>query len=59
MIVKRMDSKQKEIEELSSLLKEKLSPEQRFHIGRELRAIHGGAQGEKDSAETKLKTPQI
>ncbi len=50
MIVKRMDSKQAELEELSSLLKEKLSPKQRFLIEREARAIQAGTLGEKDSA---------
>jgi hypothetical protein len=50
MIVKRMDSKEQEIAELETLLKAKLKPYQRFQIERELKAMRGGVQGEKDSA---------
>ena len=50
MIIKRMDSKQKEIEELGTLLKSKLTSYQRFLIERELKTIKGGIRGEKDSA---------
>jgi hypothetical protein len=42
MIIKRMDSKKKELEKLSSLLKGKLSPRQRFDIERELRSMRSG-----------------
>lgn len=45
-----MDSKQEELAELSSLLKEKLTPQQQFLIERELRSMRKGAHGEKDSA---------
>jgi hypothetical protein len=50
MIIKSMDSKQKDIDELSSLLKEKLMPNQRFLIERELKRMRSGLRGEKDSA---------
>jgi len=50
MIIKKMDSKQEEIAELTALLKDKLTPYQRFLIERELKAIRSGIQGEKDSA---------
>jgi hypothetical protein len=50
MIIKKMDSKQEEIAELTALLKGKLSDNQRFSIERELKAIRGGVEGEKDSA---------
>lgn len=49
MIIKKMDSKQKEIRELETLLKSNLTPFQRFLIERELKAIKGGVYGEKDS----------
>lgn len=45
-----MDSNATEIGELSSLLKEKLNPKQKFQIERELRAIKNGAGGEENSA---------
>ncbi len=45
-----MDSKQDEINELSSLLKEKITPAQRFQIERELKAIRTGVLGEEDGA---------
>ena len=50
MIIKKMDSKQEEIAELTALLNRKLTPYQRFLIERELRAIRSGVSGEKDSA---------
>ena len=50
MIIKRMDSKQEEMAELTALLKGKLTPYQRFLIERELKAIRIGISGEKDSA---------
>jgi hypothetical protein len=50
MIIKKMDSKQEEMAELTALLKGKLIPYQRFLIERELKAIRSGASGEKDSA---------
>ena len=50
MIIKKMDSKQEEIAELTVLLNRKLTPYQRFLIERELRAIRSGVSGEKDSA---------
>ena len=50
MIIKPMDSKQDEIKELSSLLDEKITPNQRFQIERELKAIRSGVLGEKDAA---------
>jgi len=50
MIIKKMDSKQEEIAELTALLKGKLIPYQRFLIERELKAIRSGASGERDSA---------
>ncbi|MGD0822710.1 MAG: nuclease-related domain-containing protein [Desulfomonilia bacterium] len=52
MIIKRIDSKQKqaEVEELSSLLNEDLTPKQRFLIERELKAMRAGTYGEQDSA---------
>ena len=48
--IKPMDSKQDEIKELSSLLDEKITPNQRFQIERELKAIRSGVLGEKDAA---------
>ena len=50
MIIKKMDSKQEEIAELTALLKGRLIPYQRFLIERELKAIRSGVSGEKDSA---------
>ena len=50
MIIKRTDSKQKEIQELLSLLKKDITPNQRFFIERELKSMRNGVQGEKDSA---------
>jgi len=50
MIIKTMDSKRDEIEELSSLLNEKITPNQGFEIERELKAIRSGVLGEKDAA---------
>jgi len=50
MIIKRMDSKQEEIAELTALLKGRLTSNRRFLIERELRAIRSGISGEKDSA---------
>jgi hypothetical protein len=51
VIIKGMDSKQDEINELSSLLDEKITPNQRFQIERELRAIRNGVLGEERSEE--------
>jgi hypothetical protein len=50
MIIKKMDSKEEEIAELTALLKGKLTSYQRFSMERELRAIRAGVSGEKDSA---------
>jgi hypothetical protein len=50
MIIKKMDSKQEEIAELMALLKGRLTSNQRFLIGRELKTIKSGVSGEKDSA---------
>jgi hypothetical protein len=50
MIIKKMDSKQEEIAELTVLLKGGLISYQRFLIERELKAIRSGVSGEKDSA---------
>ena len=50
MIIKRTDSKQEEIAELTALLQGKLFPYQQFLIERELKAIRSGVSGEKDSA---------
>jgi hypothetical protein len=49
MIIKTMDSKQQELKELSALLAEDLSPNRRFLIERELKAMLTGVQGEEDS----------
>ncbi len=50
MIIKKMDSKQEEIAELTALLKGKLIPYQRFLIERELKTVRSGVYGEEDSA---------
>jgi hypothetical protein len=50
MIIKRMDSKEEEIAELTALLKSRLTSRQRFSMERELKAIRAGVSGEKDSA---------
>jgi hypothetical protein len=50
MIIKKMDSKQEEIAELTAWLKGKLIPYERFLIERELKAMRSGVYGEKDSA---------
>jgi hypothetical protein len=50
MIIKKMDSKQEEIAELTALLKGRLTSYQRFLIERELKFIKSGVEGEKDSA---------
>ena len=50
MIIKTMDSKQDEIKELSSLLNEKITANQKFQIERELGAIRKGVLGEEDAA---------
>jgi len=47
MIIKKMDSKQEEIAELTALLKGKLIPYQRSLIERELKTIRSGVSGEK------------
>jgi hypothetical protein len=49
MIIKKMDSKQEEMAELTALLRGKLIPYQRFLIERELRTIKSGVSSEKDS----------
>jgi hypothetical protein len=50
MIIKRMDSREKEFEELRSLLRNGVSPAQRSVIERELKTIKMGSDGEEDSA---------
>jgi len=50
MLIKKRDSKQAEIEELSTLLSYPLSEYKEFLIERELRFIKAGDYGEKDSA---------
>jgi hypothetical protein len=50
MIIKKMDSKEEEIIELTALLRGKLTSYQRFSMERELKAIRTGVSGEKDSA---------
>lgn len=50
MIIKKMDSKQEEIRELTALLKCRLTSDQRFLIERELKAIRTGVRGEEDSS---------
>jgi len=50
VIIKTIDSKQDEMREFSSLLKEKINANQRFQIERELKAIRTGALGEEDAA---------
>ncbi|MBI2999763.1 MAG: NERD domain-containing protein [Deltaproteobacteria bacterium] len=50
MIIKKRDSKQKEIEELNTLLSLPLPENKRFLIERELRFIKSGDRGENDSA---------
>lgn len=50
MIIKTMDSKQEDLKELSALLNEKITPNQRFQIERELKAIRSGVRGEEDAA---------
>lgn len=50
MIIKERDSKQAEIEELTSLLSLPLPDNKRFLVERELRFIKSGERGEKDPA---------
>ena len=50
MIIKKGDSKEADIKELSSLLSLPLPDNKRFLIERELRFIKSGDKGEKDSA---------
>jgi Nuclease-related domain len=50
MIIKKMDSKQEEMAELTALLKGGLTSYQRFLIERELKTMRSGVSGEKDSA---------
>ena len=50
MIIKKMDSKQEEITELTALLKGRLTSNERFVIERELKTIKSGVSGEKGSA---------
>ena len=55
MIIKRIDSKQKEIAELAMFLKSKLTPYQRFLIERELKATRSGAHGDVGDTENEPK----
>jgi hypothetical protein len=50
MIIKKMDSKQEEIADLTALLKGKLTSYQRFLIEGELKGVRSGVSGEKGSA---------
>jgi predicted RNA-binding Zn-ribbon protein involved in translation (DUF1610 family) len=50
VIIKRRDSKQAEIEELTALLSLPLPENKRFLIDRELRFTRSGVKGEKDAA---------
>jgi len=50
MIIKKMDSKQEEIAELTALLRGRLTSRQRSLIETELKTIKSGVSGEKDSA---------
>jgi hypothetical protein len=50
MIIKKMDSKEEKIAELTALLEGKLIRYQRFSVERELKTIRSGVSGEKDSA---------
>jgi hypothetical protein len=50
MVIKKMDSKQEEIAQLTALLKGRLTSDQRFLIQRELKTMRSGVSGEKDSA---------
>jgi len=50
MIIKRMDSKQAELDQITSLLKGTLNLEQRFGLVNEAKTIKNGTQGEKDAA---------
>jgi len=50
MLIKKRDSKQAEIKELTTLLSEPLPENKKFLIERELRCIQSGDQGEKDAA---------
>ena len=50
MIIKEMDSKREEKEQLTQLLKSQLTEKQRFLAERQLRNIEAGERGEKDSA---------
>lgn len=50
MLIKKRDSKQTEIEELTTLLSEPLPENKKFLIERELRCIKTGDQGENDTA---------
>ncbi|OGW52303.1 MAG: hypothetical protein A2Y81_06250 [Nitrospirae bacterium RBG_13_43_8] len=50
MIIKKRDSKQAEIDELTTLLSVSLPENKKFLIDRELRSIKSGDRGEKDAA---------
>jgi hypothetical protein len=50
MIVKSIDPKDKEIAELTALLKQAQTPDQKFLIERELRSMKTGIKGEEDCA---------
>jgi predicted RNA-binding Zn-ribbon protein involved in translation (DUF1610 family) len=49
MIIKEKESRQSDIDELSSLLRLHLPEEKRFSIERELKMLRSGEKGEKDS----------
>ena len=49
MIIKKMDSKEEEIAELTALLKGRLTSHQGFLMERELKTIRAGGLGDKDS----------
>jgi hypothetical protein len=50
MIIKKRDSKQSEIDMLSSLLDSNLPEEKKFYVEKDLRFLKSGEKGEKDSA---------
>jgi len=49
MIIKRKESRQSDIDELSSLLKLNLPEDKKFFIERDLKLLRSGEKGEKDS----------
>lgn len=50
MIIKTKDPKEEELQELLAMLNEEMTPNQRFLIERELKAVKAGVLGEEDSA---------